>query len=245
MKKIIILSSFLIFISCNDGVKYISQNDGKSHLIDFDLFSIILPKDFKYKRIDGIDSYVGEIKNEKSTFIFDYGLYSPKPPLNKESYIEENRNRMDFESTQKFFNKINLKPYEDENGAVNPSEIIRKVENLTLHKMTDSIANQNGFKNDCEYYYSFNYDKVEFKIPFCIPDEEREKFENYELTIDTIGNYKRTIALWKNKENPNISSVNFKPIYGDSKNELSIGIKSDMGFDQSELKIIFKTVEIK
>ncbi|CAL2103800.1 protein of unknown function [Tenacibaculum sp. 190130A14a] len=47
-KNILILFLFLLLISCNDGVKYISQNDGKSHLIDFELFSIILPTDFKY-----------------------------------------------------------------------------------------------------------------------------------------------------------------------------------------------------
>ena len=226
-------------------MNYITQNDGKNHLIDFDVFSIILPKDFKYKKIDGIDSFVGEIKNRKSTFFFDYGWYSPKPPLDERSYIEESRKGMDFETTQKFFNKIDLKPYEDENGGVNPREIIKKVKNLTLHKMTDSIAIQNGFKNNYEYYYSFEYEKVEFKIPFCIPNQERKQFENYELTVDTIGNYKRTIAMWIDKQNPNVSSVNFEPIYGDSENELSIGIKSDMEFDKNELKKIFKTVKLK
>jgi len=226
-------------------VDYVSQNDGENHLIDFELFSIILPNDFKYYQIDGIDSFVGEIKNGKSKFIFDYGWYSPRPPLDKDTFIEERRKSMDIQTMQKFFSKIDLKPYEDENGGVNPGEIIKKVENLSLHKMTDSIATQNEFKNNCEYYYSFEYEKVEFKIPFCVPDEERKKFENYELTIDTIGNYKRTIALWKDKVNPSISSVHFEPIFDNSKNELSIGIKSDMEFDKNELMKVFKTVELK
>lgn len=146
-------------------MNYISLNDGKSHLIDFDLFSIILPTDFKYKRIDGIDSFVGEIKNGKSKFIFDYGWYSPKPPLDEKTYIEESRKGMDFETTQKFFNQIDLKPYEDANGGVNPREIIKKIKNLTLHKMTDSIAFHNNFKNNCEYYYTFEYEEAEFKVP--------------------------------------------------------------------------------
>ncbi|MEA1784886.1 hypothetical protein U1E44_02175 [Arenibacter sp. GZD96] len=209
------------------------------------MFSIILPTDFKYKKVDGTDSFVGEIKSRKSTFFFDYGWYSPKPPLDEKTYIEESRKGMDFETTQKFFNQIDLKPYEDANGGVNPREIIKKIKNLTLHKMTDSIAFHNNFKNNCEYYYTFEYEEAEFKVPFCIPNEERKQFENYELTIDTIGKHKRTISLWKDKENPNISSVNFKPIYGESKNELSIGIKSDMEFDKNELMKIFKTVEIK
>ncbi|TCP21516.1 hypothetical protein EV195_1182 [Tenacibaculum skagerrakense] len=245
-KNIIILFTFLLLTSCNDGANYVSQNDGKTHLIDFDLFSIILPKDFKYKKIDGIDSFVGEIKNGKSKFIFDYGWYSPSPPMDEKSYIEENRKGMNFETTQKFFNKIDLKPYEDENGGVNPQEIVKKIRNLTLHKMTDSIATQNDFKSNCEYYYTFEFNKAEFKIPFCIPNEERKQFENYELTIDTIGNYIRTIALWNDKQNPNMSSVNFEPINKETdSNELFIGIKSNMEFDKSELKKIFKTVELK
>jgi len=245
-KNILILLSFLLLISCNNGVNYISQNDGKNHLIHFDLFSIILPTDFKYKKVDGIDSFVGEIKSGESKFIFDYGWYSPSPPMDKKSYIEEIRKGMNFETTQKFFNKIDLKPYEDKNGSVNPREIVKKIRNLTLHKMTDSIATQNDFKSNCEYYYTFEYDKAEFKIPFCIPNEERKQFENYELTIDTIGNYIRTIALWNDQHNPNISSVNFEPINKETdSNELFIGIKSNMEFDKSELKQIFKTVELK
>lgn len=152
---------------------------------------------------------------------------------------------MNFETTQKFFNKIDLKPYENENEAINPNEIIKKVKNLTLHIMTDSIATENGFENNCDYYYTLEYKGVEYKIPFCVPDEELKKFENYELTIDTIGNYKRTIALWKNKESPNISSVHFEPILDSSENELSIGIKSNMEFDKNELIKIFRTVELK
>ena len=69
-------------------MNYVPQNDGKSHLIDFDLFCIILPNDFKYKKVDGIDSFVGEIKNGKSKFIFDYGWYSYSlTEENKESQL--------------------------------------------------------------------------------------------------------------------------------------------------------------
>jgi len=226
-------------------VNYVSQKDGKSHIIDFDLFSIILPTDFKYNKIDGIDSFVGEIKNGKSTFIFDYGWYSPSPPMDKESFIKESRKSMDFETLQKFLNQIDLKPYENENGGVNPREITEKIKNLKLHKMSNSISIKNNFKGNCEFYYSLEFEEKEYKVPFCIPEEEQNKFNYYELNIDTIGNYKRTIVLWTDKESPNISSVNFEPINSDLKNELSIGIKSDMGFDKYELKKIFETVILK
>lgn len=245
-KNILILFSILLLISCNDGVNYVSQKDGKSHLIDFDLFSIILPSDFKYKQIDGIDSFVGEIKNGKSTFIFDYGMYSPSPPMNKEEYIAESRKGMDLETTQKFFNQIDLKPYEDENGAINPRDITKKIKNLTLHKVSDNLIFDKSSESKCEFYYSLEFDEKEYYVSFCIPKEKENQFKNYKYKIDTIGDYKRTIAIWTNKENPNISSVYFEPINEKlNKNELSIGIKSNMEFDTDKLKAIFESVTLK
>ncbi|MCG2420542.1 hypothetical protein K8089_16085 [Aequorivita sp. F47161] len=245
-RNILILLSFLLLISCNNGVNYVPQNDGKSHLIDFDLFSIILPKDFKYKKVDGIDSFVGEIKNGKSKFIFDYGWYSPSPPMNKESFIEDSRKSMDFETMQKFLNQIDLEKYQNEKGEINPGEITKKIKNLTLHKMSDNLIFDKGPESKCEFYYSLEFEGMEYYVSFCIPEENKSKFEFYELKTDTIGKYKRTIALWTDKKNPNISSVNFEPINKETDtNELSIGIKSNMEFDKDELKSIFESVTLK
>ena len=73
--NLILLCSFLLLVNCNtSGVEYIPQKDGENHRIDFELFSIILPKEFKYKKVNGIDSFVGKIENTTSTFFFDYGL---------------------------------------------------------------------------------------------------------------------------------------------------------------------------
>lgn len=210
------------------------------------MFSIILPTDFKYKQVDGIDSFVGEIKNGKSTFIFDYGLYSPSPPIDKKSFIEESRKNMDFETTQKLFNQINLKPYENENGGINPQEITKKIKNLTLHKMSDNLILNKGPKSKCEFYYSLEFDKKKYYVSFCIPLEKEKQFKNYELKIDTISGYKRTIALWTDKESSNISSVNFESINKElNSNKLSIGIKSNMEFNKNQLKAIFESVSLK
>ena len=245
-KNILILLSFLLLISCNNGVNYVSQNDGKSHLIVFDLFSIILPTDFKYKKVDGIDSFVGEIKNGKSKFIFDYGWYSPSPPKNKASFIEESRKSMDFETLQKFLNQIDLKKYQNEKGEINPGVITEKIKNLTLHKMSDNLIFDKGPESKCEFYYSLEFEGKEYYVSFCIPEEKEEQFKFYELKIDTIGAYKRTIAIWTDEKNPNISSINFEPIDKElNSNELSIGIQSNMEFDSDELKAIFESVALK
>jgi hypothetical protein len=245
-KNILILLSFLLLISCNNGVNYVSQNDGKSHLIDFDLFSIILPTDFKYKKVDGIDSFVGEIKNGKSKFIFDYGWYSPSPPKNKKSFIEDSQKSMDFETIQKFLNQIDLKKYQNEKGEINPGEITGKIKNLTLHKMSDNLIFDKGPESKCEFYYSLEFEGKEHYVSFCIQKDKENQFQNYELKTDTIGDYKRTIALWTDIENPNISSVNFEPINKETdSNELSIGIKSNMEFNKDELIAIFESIKLK
>ncbi|MCD9586182.1 hypothetical protein [Tenacibaculum maritimum] len=243
-KRLIMLFSFLLLISCNDGVNYVSQNNG-NHLIDFDLFSIVLPKDFEYDKIDGIDSFVGEIKNGKSKFIFDYGWYSPSPPKDKKAFIEESKKSLDFATTLSFCNQIDLKKYKNDKEGINLPEITNRIKNLTLHKISDSILIDNDFKDNCEFYYTLEFEEKEYKVLFCIPEEKKIQFKNYEFHIDTIGNYRRTIALWTNDKKPNISSINLEPINSDLKNKLSIGIKSNMEFEKNELKEIFKTVKIK
>ena len=204
-----------------------------------------MPSDFKYNKVEGIDSFVGEIENGKSIFFFDYGRYSPSPPMDKNSYIEESRESMDFETTLKFFDQIDLKPYENSKGEINPLEIEKKIKNLSLHKLSDSKATENNFKGNCEFCYSLEFEGKEYNVPFCIPKKELEQFTYYQINIDTIGSYKRTIAIWTDKENPNISSVNFEPIYGNLNNKLSIGFKSNDEFDTNELREIFKKVKIK
>jgi len=214
--------------------------------MDFGLFSVIVPNDFRYKKIDGIDSFVGDIENGKSRFFFDYGMYSPSPPMDRKTFIQDSRESIDFYSLQTFFNQIDLKPYEDENGGVNPREITKKITNLTLHEMTEGLVIHRSSQKDCEYYYTFDFESVEYQIPFCIPKEKLEQFEFFELEVDTISNYKRTIAIWTNKNKPNVSSVNFEPINSDlNMNQLSIGIESDGGIDENELRTIFKSVALK
>ena len=103
-----------------------------------------------------------------------------------------------------------------------------------------------GTESKCEFYYSLEFEEKEYYVSFCIPEENKSQFEFYELKTDTIGKYKRTIALWTDKKNPNISSVNFEPINKETdNNELSIGIKSNMEFDKDELKSIFESVRLK
>ncbi|KAB1153372.1 hypothetical protein F7018_17040 [Tenacibaculum aiptasiae] len=245
--NLLLLCSFLLFVNCNtNGVEYIPQKDEKNHIIDFELFSIILPKEFKYKKIDGIDSFVGKIENGTSSFLFDYGRYSPRSPKDKASFIKESQKSMDFMTLQKFLNKINMKPYEDEKGNVNLDEITKKIKNLKLHENNKTVVFQNDKENNCEFYYSLEFEGKEYFVAFCIPEENKKEFKYYKLYIDTIGNYKRTIALWTDKETVSTSSVNFESLNEKKTNgELFIGIRSNTEFNKEELKAIFETVVMR
>jgi len=248
LKRIIpLILTVFILSSCYDGAKYVKLNDGKNHLIDLGRFSIVTPTDFKYKKQNGTDSFNGEIRNWKfTTFFFDYGWYSPKPPMTKEQFIDDNRDYLNFESTQMFFNLIELKPYENDEGSINPRDITKKIKNVVLNKMNDSIVLSRGKQKNCAYYHTFNFENKEYKIPFCIPQENLDNFKYYEIKTDTIDNYQRTISIWKNKNMKKYSSVNLVPLNDDPyKMELWVGINTNGKLKIEKIREILESVKLK
>jgi hypothetical protein len=166
--------------------------------------------------------------------------------MTKEQFLNDNKEYLDFESTLLFFNLIDLKPYENEEGGVNPTKITKKIKNIVLNKMNDSVILSNGQNKNCEYYYTFDYEKKEYKIPFCIPQENLDNFKYYEIEIDTINNYQRTLSIWKNEEKENYSNVNLIPINSEPyKMELWIGINTNGEMKIEKIREILKTVELK
>ena len=166
--------------------------------------------------------------------------------MTKEQFIEDNKEHLDFESTLLFFNLIDLKPYEDEKGEVNPLKITKKIKNTVLNKMNDSVILSKGQNKNCEYYYTFDFEKKEYKIPFCIPQENLDNFKYYDIKIDTINNYQRTLSIWKNEQIEKYSNVNFKPLKPDQNNmELWVGINTNGEMKIEKIREILKTVEMR
>jgi hypothetical protein len=216
-------------------------------VIDFGKFSIITPTEFKYKKVSGIDSYVGKIRNWKfTTFHFDYGFYSPSPPITKEQFIKEKEEYIDFQSALLFFNLIDLEPYENEKGDFNPNRITEKIKNITLKEMNEKVILSKSQNKKCVYYYTFDFEEKKYKIPFCIPQKDLDNFKYYEIQIDTIKNYQRTLSIWKNEKTENYSSVNLIPINPEPyKMELWIGINTNGEMEIETIRKILKTVELK
>ena len=60
-----------------DEPRYYSESEiPEWHTINTGKFTIQTPKDYKFFRLQGIDSYVAGLTNKQDTFYFDYGLYS-------------------------------------------------------------------------------------------------------------------------------------------------------------------------
>lgn len=60
-----------------DNPKYYSKSDVSGwHTINTEIFEIQTPREFRFFRLRGFDSFVGGLTNLQDTFFFDYGLYS-------------------------------------------------------------------------------------------------------------------------------------------------------------------------
>ncbi|OUR91199.1 hypothetical protein A9Q87_10975 [Flavobacteriales bacterium 34_180_T64] len=166
--------------------------------------------------------------------------------MTRKQFIDDNRKHLGFESTQLFFNLIDIKPYQNEKGAINPRDITKKIKNVVLNKMNDSIILSKAQDKICEYYYTFDFEKKEYKIPFYIPQENLDNFKYYEIKIDTINNYQRTLSIWKNESMENYSSVNLIPINSNSnKMELWIGVNTNGKMKIEKISEILESVELK
>src|SRR5690554_8038802 len=95
MKNRICQILFLILmISCK------SKSDFKT--IDFDIFEISVPQNWKKIEMKGVDSYVGGIVTEKEdTLTFDIGLYSEDATKNNLPLVFDTKNFAEFSYKEK------------------------------------------------------------------------------------------------------------------------------------------------
>lgn len=93
MKYLFLILSLSIFGGCTSQYAdlYSTSQRAGWHKIDLGSFELEAPKAYKYKRIQGIDSYVGQISNGKTTFEFDYGWYSNNKPLTPKEIFEDTK----------------------------------------------------------------------------------------------------------------------------------------------------------
>ncbi|WP_420573223.1 hypothetical protein [Kordia sp.] len=222
------------------------QKSTEDKIIDLGHFSITVPNDFEYKKLRGIDSFVGKITNGEATFTFDYGWYSPKPPLTEQQYLEENSKRLGFDAFNSLVSIIDLTPYEDEKGSINPSDISKKIKNVKLNKTTTDTKFSNSKNTKRTYHYTFEFDQKEYTIPFYGYEENRDKFNDYSIKTDTLNDFERTISIYKGKDTSKYHSVYFINLdKNPNSNQLWLGIPSNHKLSQDVLKVVFNSLKMK
>ena len=210
MRKIylfILLSLSILNNGCDIGVKYSKSKKSGWHIINLGAFTLETPKTYKYHSRQGIDSFVGEIKNKNVTFFFDFGIYSPIGPRDKIEYLEKYKDRLELMSMTHFFNIIDLTTYQDKNGSFNPSTVLSKIKNLKLKEYSDSIELSINYPSQPEFYYEFEYLDKEYRLPLEFEDDALEEIENYSIKKDTINGIARRFFLSKNFNNKSHSGI--------------------------------------
>ena len=242
MKRIFIFLLLCSSIICCDTK--VKQTEGK--LIDLGPFTINVPNDFEYKKLIGIDSFVGAITNGESTFTFDYGMYSPRPPLTEQQFLKKNSKQLDFDALHILMRVIDIKPYENEQGKVNLRDISKRVKNLKLNKTTEDTKLSMYADKYCKYYYSLEFDDKHYNIPFFAYENKLDDFNNYAIKIDTINDYERTIYFWEKEDTVKYCGINMVPLSNNPVDDyLWLGIPSNHKLSKELVIDILNSITMK
>ena len=236
-----LISLFCLFSCTNSNVEYIRHEDGKAHTIDIGIFQITTPANFRYQEEQGIDSFVGKFTDGKNQFLFDYGMYSPRPPQTRADYYSELKETLPMEVDIRLFEIADIsKVKRQEDG----SYLLRDLDRL---KQGFKVFGLDDVKKD-SLLFLISYDSQEYRIPFKIPEDKINEFENYIIEIDTIDCCLRTLSLWKDSLTPKSSSVNLA--LKDSlsrRNTLWVGYipQKDSNLTFDEIEKVLRSVKLK
>lgn len=240
--NIIFFCFLAISYSCKKDFEYKSIKNSNKHLMDFGAFSIVTPNNLKYKSVEGIDSFVGEILNDETEIIFDYGWYSPSCPQAEKDFISESNEKLNFNSQILFFKIMDTTGLDIDNNF-NPIEIVKRISNLSLQKVTDSTKLSIEIDKKVKYYYKFEYGKKEYSIPFPIDEKKLASFKAYKIKKDTLQNYIRTIAI--SNEDEYKAQVCFVPINDTSnKDKLSLYVRKKGNLTNQQIEEMFKSIKL-
>lgn len=118
------LTSILLLLSC-------SSKDSNLQKLDLQAFSISIPKQWHYRKEQGIDSFVGEISGPKVSLFFDYSDMGYAGHLDES--LEEN---IHIDSTNNFVTKI-----------IWPKIIGKGITGIYIHSRKSSLNFQMNGKN--------------------------------------------------------------------------------------------------
>ena len=220
MKIKFIIISLIFIISCNksDYDVYSKSEKPNWHKIDLKIFELEVPKDYKFKPHKGIDSFVGEVSNGKTTFSFDYGWYSNKNPVTPKEFFEKNVTRF-------YFNDL----IDSIKTIISIDSLDNEIrEKLIVKKVT---SEENGkYVADME----LNGEKIQFRFFPFDPDLESE-YNKYEFYFEEDSNYYKKLYYPKSFESENKAGVYIEDLDAKRENKFGFNKLAFYTFDLSDI----------
>ena len=231
--KVIILILFFL-VGCKE------PNPNEKKIIDTDGFEIEVPANWRYKKEKGIDSFAGRIKNKEVDLSFDWSEMGYANHLiadEKEYLIERKWEWM----------PMNL-PYAREGVNYTSGDVQSEKEKIMKEKgISDTsivkvekiqIPKEEILFEENKYKAILTYKDTIVKVDIEMPEEIKE----YQIQIDTIGNYRRKLIRPKN-EKKGITGVYFKDLRSNFNFNL---FGRNLSLENQEKAIqAFKTIKIK
>lgn len=195
--KVFILFFLVIIFSCNK----ITKNQ-----VDFKQFKILLPSNWSYKILDGVDSYTGIINANGYKINFDYSNmgYANNLVQSKQEYIENHIEDLIpinfFSENYNENDKPNAPCKEKENIIKDYSGIKDSIEKYTLNIYKDSMG----------YYVKLHQSGIYKTMKIQFPCE----IENHYFSIDTLKGFYRKI-IYPKKTGDGITGLYMKDLNSD------------------------------
>lgn len=169
MKYPILILGLVALCSCSpkNADVYLASPKADWHKIDLGSFELEAPKDYKYKQRQGIDSYVGQISNGKTTFEFDYGWYSNNKPLTPRELFEDTKTTLYWDEILEVFG-----------SELNPDSLFFEIQEKFIVKKVTPIG-------DGQFLAALELNGQQAQIQFepFAKDEDNEYFQ-YKIEED-------------------------------------------------------------
>lgn len=216
------------------------------HTLSFEDFAIEVPKNWKYIKRQGVDSFVGEIRGPKVSLSFDCSgrgyagipIKSPEEYCNQEVLrLHSSRfNRPNVIYTRKE-NVERVKMREMKKLNTTDSSLV-KVEQLIVPSTKIYLPSEKDLEKfkDADYLIDLTHGDSTITVGVTLPDGIRK----HNFKIDTVGGYIIKTA-WPKKNGNGITGVSYKEING----SFTLGIHGEnLGQQQDKALKAFKTIRV-
>ncbi|MEL6656139.1 MAG: hypothetical protein AAFP77_13290 [Bacteroidota bacterium] len=182
-----------ILLGCgSDDQSIYSQADSEGwHKIDLGRFELSTPKRYEFIPRRGIDSFVGEISDGTVQITFDYGCYSSQGPKDTVEALTENASHISISAYATYLlDYLDHSAYQDGN-SINLTELMKDIHDVQLLEYSDSVELSTPTDALFQYYYSFQFNGENYKVPFEFDHQVLVNEARFEFKRDTIDNIYR------------------------------------------------------